>query len=111
MVNRSYVPDRGDLVWLSLRKALGHEQKGRRPAIVLSPKIYNKKSGLMLACPITSSIKGYSYEVVIEKGGAILADQIKSVAWQERKAKFIDSAPDEVLVEVFEKIKTLLDMF
>ena len=110
MVKKKYIPDRGDIVWLNFNPTFGHEQKGRRPAIVLSPKIYNEKSGLMLVCPITSVIKGYPYEIVLEGKGAILIDQIKSVAWQERKATFIAFSPDEVLIEVFDKIKTLLDV-
>jgi len=110
MVKREYIPDRGDLIWINFNPVLGHEQKGRRPAIVLSPKLYNKKSGLILVCPITSSIKGYPYEVGVGKNGVILTDQIKSVAWKERKAEFIASVSEEILFEVFDKIKTLLDI-
>jgi mRNA interferase MazF len=110
MVKREYAPDRGDLIWINFNLSLGHEQTGRRPAIVLSPKLYNKKSGLILVCPITSSIKGYPYEVEIGKNGVILTDQIKSVAWKERRAKFIASVPEEILFEVFDKIKTLLEI-
>ena len=78
----AYVPDRGDAVWLDFDPQAGHEQAGRRPAIVLSPAGYNRKVGLAIFCPVTTRIKGYPFEVVIPEGlkisGAILADQVKN---------------------------------
>src|SRR5438067_4938950 len=85
-----YVPERGDVVWLAFDPQAGHEQAGRRPAIVLSPAVYNGRSGLALCCPITSQVKGYPFEVAIPPGlsiaGVILADQVKSLDWRARRA-------------------------
>jgi len=99
---------KGDLVWLDFTPTKGHEQSGRRPAIVLSPQEYNEKSGLMLVCPITSKTKGYPFEVQIEGkiSGAILVDQIRSIDWKERNAKFIETTPPVVV----SKTKRLLDL-
>ena len=99
-----YVPKRGDLVWLSFDPQAGHEQAGRRPAFVLSPEAYNRKTSLFLACPVTSRVKGYPFEVALPAGlpvsGVILADQIKSLDWKERKARFAARATDEVIEDV-----------
>jgi len=107
-----YTPERGDIVWLEFNPQAGYEQAGHRPALVLSPKVYNKKVKLALFCPITSHVKGYPFEVVLPKknkvSGAILSDQIKSMDWQVRKAQKITSAPQDVLEEVLAKIHTLL---
>ena len=108
----AYVPDRGEVVWLSFRPQAGHEQTGRRPALVLSPRNYNGKVGLMLACPITSQVKGYPFEVLVPNGlaisGAILADQVRSVDWQARNAEFKCSLPPAVVAEVAGKLAALL---
>jgi mRNA interferase MazF len=61
----NYIPNRGDIVWLNFTPQAGHEQMGTRPALVLSPERYNKKTGLAVCCPITSNIKGYPFEVVV----------------------------------------------
>src|SRR2546425_1274360 len=86
LVRRASVPDAGDLVWLSFDPQAGHEQSGRRPALVLSPASYNGKSGLALVCPITSRVKGYPFEVSLPEGskfaGVILADQLRSLDWR-----------------------------
>jgi mRNA interferase MazF len=110
-----YVPSQGDIVWLHFNPQAGHEQAGHRPALVLSAKSYNKKRGLALFCPLTSKIKGYPFEVVLPNdskigGGVVLADQIRSLDWRERKAKFVCKAPTEVLEEVMAKIAALLEM-
>ncbi len=85
----SFVPDRGDVVWLAFDPQTGHEQSGRRPALVLSPKAYNAKTNLALFCPVTSRIKGYPFEVNLPTDGkitgAILSDQIKSLDWKMRR--------------------------
>jgi mRNA interferase MazF len=108
---RGFVPDRGDIVWLHNPQA-GHEQAGRRPALVVSPKVYNKKVGLALFCPITSHIKGYPFEVLMPSrskvNGVILSDQIKSLDWRVRDAKRFSKAPKEVISEVLAKIYTLV---
>lgn len=114
MVKKSgnYIPAKGDIVWLEFDPQSGHEQAGHRPAIVISPKEYNVKVGLALFCPITSKIKNYPFEVRIKYkdkiNGAILADQIKSLDWQARKAKFVLKAPVDVMEDVIEKLKLLI---
>ena len=109
---RSYIPDRGDIVWLEFNPQAGYEQAGHRPALVVSPRAYNEKVGLALFCAITSNIKGYPFEVVLpekhEVSGAILSDQIKSLDWRMRKAKRMACVPHNVLEEVLAKILALL---
>ncbi len=108
-----YVPSRGDIIWLEFNPQTGHEQAGRRPVFVISPRQYNSKVGLGLFCPVTAKIKNYPFEVRIpddlEIKGVILADQIKSLDWQVRKAELICKLPDEIFKEVYAKIKTLID--
>jgi mRNA interferase MazF len=108
----AYVPDRGDAVWLSFNPQAGHEQAGRRPAIVLSPRSYNRKVGLALFCPITNQIKGYPFEVIIPSGlkvtGAVLSDQVKNLDWKIRDAELIARLPASVTSEVLKKLNTLL---
>ena len=105
-------PRRGDIVWLTFTPHAGHEQAGHRPALILSPEAYNKKVGLALACPITSRVKDYPFEVVLPDGldvqGAILADQVKSVDWKARRARFCCAAPAATRAEVLRKFATLL---
>lgn len=108
----SYIPRRGDLVWLSFDPQAGHEQAGRRPAFVLSPETYNRKTGLFLACPVTSKVKGYPFEVTLPAGlpvgGVILADQIKCLDWKARKAQFASATPDSVVEDVLSLILPLI---
>jgi len=110
---RRYVPERGDIVWLQFNPRAGHEQAGHRPALVISPKAYNEKVGLALFCPITSSVKGYPFEVVLFKGqrvsGAVLSDQLKSLDWRARNARRITRAPKDAMDEVLAKILTLIE--
>jgi mRNA interferase MazF len=107
-----YVPERGDIVRVNFDPQSGHEQAGRRPAIILSPVTYNKRVGLALLCPITSRIKGYPFEVSIPKGfattGVILADQLKSFDWSARQVEFLHKVPETTLAEVLRKLHTLL---
>jgi mRNA interferase MazF len=107
-----YLPDRGDVVWITLNPQAGHEQAGRRPALVLSPATYNERAGLAILCPITGQVKGYPFEVQIPEGlavsGVILADQIKSLDWQQREATFLCSVPATTLQEVLQKLSRLL---
>lgn len=109
---KTYIPVRGDVVWINLNPQTGHEQKGRRPALVLSPEDYNKKVGLAIFCPITNQVKGYPFEVLIPEGlktsGVILADQVKSLDWKTRNAELICQIPEEVTKIVLERIYTLL---
>ena len=107
----NYIPDRGDIVWLDFAPQTGHEQHGKRPAVVLSPQTYNKKSGLALFCPITTKQKGYPFEVKIETGkisGVVLSDQIKSLDWQQRGAEFIAKTTEKEVNEIIKKINALI---
>ena len=108
----AYIPDSGDIVWLTFSPQTGHEQSGRRPALVLSPAAYNERVGLALFCPITSQIKGYPFEVILQESskvnGVILSDQIKSLDWKIRKAEFAGKISQAELKEVASKIKALL---
>jgi mRNA interferase MazF len=107
-----YIPDAGDLVWLTFNPQSGREQAGRRPALVLSPKTYNAKSGLALACPITNQVKGYPFEVAVPAGqnttGVILADHVKSLDWKARRAERIGRCTPEVVEEVRARLAPLL---
>ena len=109
---REYIPERGDAVWVSLNPQAGHEQSGRRPAIVVSPAAYNGKVGLALLCPITSQVKGYPFEVLIparlKVSGAILSDQVKSLDWRVRRAELICRLPEATISEVLHKVGVLL---
>ena len=106
-------PDRGDIVWLRFTPQTGHEQAGHRPALVISPRTYNRKVGLALVCPITSNVKGYPFEARLPDGlqvsGAVLCDQIKSLDWRARNARRICSAPTDVIDEATAKLLTLVD--
>ena len=112
MKSGRYIPDRGDILWLQFSPQAGHEQAGKRPAICLSPKIYNGKTNLGLFCPITSKQKGYPFEVPLPVDfpvkGVILADQIRSLDWNVKRAFFIAKAPENILSEVLEKVQLLL---
>jgi mRNA interferase MazF len=112
VVIRADAPDRGHLVWVDMAPASGHEQSGRRPALVLSPVAYNERSGRALMCPITSRVKGYPFEVALPEGGGVrgvvLADQIKSLDWRARNAEAAGSVPDETLAAVLQRAGALL---
>ncbi len=108
----SYVPDRGDVIWLNFDPQAGHEQSGHRPALVVSPANYNRKVGLAICCPVTNQIKGYPFEVALPEGfkvqGAVLSDHVKNLDWRVRKAKFIDHVPDTFTKEVVAKITAII---
>lgn len=108
----TYVPERGDAVWLDFNPQTGHEQAGRRPAVVISPQDYNRKVGLALFCPITNQAKGYPFEAAIPKGakvsGVVLSDQLKSLDWRARNIVFIGKLPTSLIEEVLKKLKILL---
>jgi mRNA interferase MazF len=109
---REYVPERGDVIWITLHPQAGREQAGRRPAVVLSPGAYNAKVGLAILCPVTSQIKGYPFEVLIPAGlpvtGVILADQVKSLDWRTRDAEQVCVLPRETIAEILQKVWVLL---
>jgi mRNA interferase MazF len=104
--------DRGDLVWINFNPQAGHEQAGRRSAIVLSPKVFNETTGFVSVCPITHTVRGWGYEVLLPNGlvfnGVILTDQIKNLDWQARRIDIVGKAPNEVVQECLDKIHTFL---
>ena len=106
------VPDRGDVVWLEFDPQAGHEQAGHRPAVVLSPRVYNQKSGLALCCPVTSRIKGYPFEVTLPSDlpvqGAVLCDQVKSLDWRARRSRLAARLPEPVTDDILAKVRALL---
>lgn len=105
-------PSRGDLVWIDFDSQAGHEQAGRRPALVLSPRAYHQAAPFAIVCPITSTVKGYPFEVVLPSGlsvsGAVLADQVKSIDRRSRRIEPAGKAPDAVVDEVLARILPLL---
>lgn len=107
-----YVPERGDIVWLQFDPQAGHEQAGRRPALVISPRAYNGRVGLALFCPLTTQVKGYPFEVVLPAGGpavgAVLADQVKSLDWGARGARKFAQVNEMTMAEVLGKIGVLV---
>ena len=109
---KTYVPQRGDIIKLSFSPQVGREQAGYRPALVISPAAYNRKSHFVLACPITNQLKGWKFEVILSKemktSGVILTDQIRVLDWQERGAKFVEKVTSEVLEEALAKISVLV---
>ena len=107
---RPYVPDAGDIVWISFSPQAGHEQAGHRPAVVLSPAAYNAKTGLMVCCPMTTQIKNYPFEVAVagDSPSAVLADQVKSLDWRKRRARRKGTVSPAELEEVRAKIRALI---
>ena len=110
----AYVPRRGDAVWLNFNPQSGHEQAGRRPALVLSPEEYNRKTGLAIFCPITSQVKGYPFEVKLPAGlpitGVVLTDQVKSLDWLVREAALIKKLPAQIVNEAANLLHTLFGL-
>jgi len=111
MAAKTFVPDLGDLVWLT-PATHGRDSRGKRAGLVLSPRNYNAKTGTALACPITAAVKGYPFEVQLPLGGivtgAVLADRVRSLNWRDEGAAFAAKAPDEVIAEVQERLRALL---
>lgn len=107
-----YTPKRGDIIWISFNPQAGHEQAGRRPALVLSPEIYNARTGLSLCVPLTTKVKKLPFEVALPTGlpisGVILSDHIKNLDWQARNADYICSLDEDTITNVLEKLKKLL---
>ena len=111
MVEAKYAPSRGDIVWIDFSRQLGHEQRGRRPAVVISHRAYNQKVGLALFCPITSKVKNFPFEVAISSfsvRGSILSDQVKSLDWTTRNIEFIEAIDPDKLNDVVERIRVLI---
>ena len=114
MVARRYVPDAGDLVWITFDPQADDEQRGRRPALILSPRAYNAQARLAIACPVTSHAKGYPFEVTLPDDGkvtgVVLSDHVKSLDWTARRVEFAESAPVDVVTEVREKLRVILGL-
>jgi mRNA interferase MazF len=114
VVTRRYVPDAGDLVWLAFDPLAGHEQRGRRPALILSPRAYNARARLAIACPVTRQAKGYPFEVPLPGRGAItgvvLSDHVKSLDWQAWRIVFEAKAPADVVTDVRERLRVVLGL-
>ena len=112
MRHGSYIPERGDIVWLNFTSQTGHEQRGRRPALVLSPKIYNEKTSLCICLPIASRVKGYPFEVELPEGlevaGVVLSDQVKSLDFVAREAVAICKAPKDIVANVQKNVSALV---
>jgi mRNA interferase MazF len=108
----SFIPERGDVVWLDFQPQAGHEQAGRRPAVVLSPRAYNAKVGLALLCPITTRPKGYPFEVSVPADcgvtGVVLADHVKNLDWRARRAEFICRLPAPVINDILARLAVLI---
>lgn len=100
MVARQWAPDAGDVIWVDLNPTVGHEHAGKHPALVLSPASYNERTGMMVACPMTTEKKGYPFEVEMPDGGIVLADQIRCLDWRFRNAQPKDTAPPEIVKRV-----------
>src|SRR5882724_4527098 len=104
----AYVPERGDAVWITLDPQVGHEQAGRRPALVLSPATYNGRVGLAVVCPLTNQSKGYPFEVALPDGlpvtGVVLADQVRNVDWRGRRTEHLCTVPEEIVDEILAKL-------
>ncbi|MDP2958648.1 MAG: endoribonuclease MazF [Longimicrobiales bacterium] len=107
-----FVPDRDDIIWIDMDPRAGHEQAGRRPALVLSPAAYNGKTGLAVLCPITRQAKGYPFEVTLPPDapatGVVLADQVRNLDWRVRNATPHGRAPSALVAEVLAKLATLI---
>lgn len=111
VIESGYVPEKYDIVWLDLNPTLGHEQAHLRPVVILTPKSYNQRIGMIIGCPITSKIKGYPFEIKIDEGkiqGAVLTDQLRSMDWRKRKIKFIQKTSQGLSEEIEQNIKMLL---
>jgi mRNA interferase MazF len=112
VTGQTYVPRRGDVVWITLSPQAGHEQARRRPAVVLSPTKYNARVSLALLCPVTTQIKGYPFEVVIPSGlpvsGVVMSDQMKSLDWRARQVEYICTLPADTVTEILRKLNALL---
>jgi mRNA interferase MazF len=111
-MRRGSAPEAGEIVWLHFEPRAGHEQGGHRPALVLSPATYNGKTGLMVCCPMTTKSKGYPFEVMVGgmEPGIVLADQVKNLDWQARKARRKGSVSTAELAEVRAKLRALLGL-
>ncbi|HHO48395.1 MAG TPA: mRNA-degrading endonuclease [Desulfobacteraceae bacterium] len=111
MVGKKYIPQRGDIVWTNFDPAAGHEQMGKRPALILSPGSFNKKVLLAMAAPITSRVRGHGFEVVINGDriqGVVLCHQVKMIDFHQRGVQFVEKAPDSVTSDVLARVRAIV---
>ena len=110
----AYCPDAGDIIWLDFFQSVANEQAGRRPALVLSPRVFNELTGRCVACPITRRDRDWSFHVLIPDGyeinGVVQVDQLRSASWEQRGSRFVAQAAAGVLDEVRAKLKPLLSL-
>ena len=108
---RKYIPRRGDLVWTDFNPAAGHEQTGKRPALVLSKYSFNKTIMLAMVAPITSTVRGHGFEVALtgkKISGVVLCHQVKMIDYYSRGIHFAEKAPGDVVIEALAKIRTIV---
>ncbi len=107
-----YIPQKGDFITLSFDPQAGHEQKGRRPALVVSNNLFNKHTGLAIVCPVTNTDRGFPFHLAVPSGstltGFVMVEQVKSIDYAVRRAKFVESGAKEFVEDVLELIDACL---
>ena len=105
---RRYIPQKGDFITLSFDPQAGHEQKGRRPALVVSNDLFNKHTGLAIVCPVTNTDRKFPFHLAVPSGssltGFVMVEQVKSVDYVTRRAKFVEHAPKGFIEDVLDLI-------
>ncbi|QIX95932.1 type II toxin-antitoxin system PemK/MazF family toxin [Cedecea sp. FDAARGOS_727] len=108
----SYLPERGDIVWLDFDPAVGHEQAKIRPALVLTPEQFSRVTGLTIVAPVTSRVRGNALEVHLNAKrtqGVVICHHVKSIDFRARQIRFIEKAPESVIEEALSKVKVFFD--
>ena len=111
MVKKKYIPKRGDVVWTNFDPAAGHEQTGKRPALVFSPAPFNEKIMLAMVAPITSRVRGHGFEVPFNGKkikGVVLCQQVKMIDFIERGVQFAEKAPDTVTSDALARVRAIV---
>ena len=111
MAKNKYIPKRGDIVWTNFDPAAGHEQMGKRPAIILSPTPFNKKIRLAMVAPITSRVRGHGFEVLVngkKVTGVVLCQQVKMIDFSARGVQFAEKAMKTVTSDVLAKVRAIV---
>ena len=111
MARKKYIPKRGDIVWTNFDPAAGHEQMGKRPALILSPESFNKKILLAMAAPITSRVRGHGFEVPLDTKqiqGVVLSHQVKMIDFVERGLQFVEKASEAVISDVLARVRAIV---
>ena len=111
MAPKKYIPKRGDIVWTNFDPAAGHEQKGKRPALVLSPTPFNKKIMFAMVAPVTSRVRGHGFEVPLEGKkvkGVVLCQQVKMIDFSQRGIHFAEKASDSVPNDALARVRAIV---